>query len=303
VRRRILFLVGLLFVVIISGVGAQLPDSALSVQMADGKFIAWWYSSKSPAEWKEASPVLARAVVWREIRPGLESSLAVISGNSVGWRVQLILVRLSPELFTLQLKNQVKDLDPGWSLDSVPADAALAVNAGQFEAISPWGWFVQEGQELQPPGFGPLSTAVVVDSHGKARLLDAAEISAVRTREKIYLAFQSYPAILVGDGLVPAQLKGADRGVDLKHRDSRLAIGLLRDGRLLLALTRLGGTRLPFGPTTPEMAAIMGGLGCCRAVLLDGGLSGQLLYRDARGRTSRWPGFRDVPLGLLAFPK
>jgi hypothetical protein len=71
----------------------------------------------------------------------------------------------------------------------------------------------------------------------------------------------------------------------------------------LIVLTRFGGTRLPFGPTTPEMAAIMGALGCRRAMLLDGGLSGQLMFRDAQGRANRWPGLRSVPIGLLAFPK
>jgi exopolysaccharide biosynthesis protein len=37
---------------------------------------------------------------------------------------------------------------------------------------------------------------------------------------------------------------------------------------------------VPLGPTTPEMAAIMGALGACDAVMLDGGISSQLLLRD-----------------------
>jgi len=112
----------------------------------------------------------------------------------------------------------------------------------------------------------------------------------------------------VNDGVVPAALRREDAGVDLRHRDCRLALGVLRDGRILIALTRfdgLGGVLapLPFGPTTPEMAALMGALGAQRAVLLDGGISGQLLVRDEDGATHLWEGWRRVPLGLVAFPR
>ncbi|NUS96106.1 MAG: hypothetical protein HOQ11_01710, partial [Gemmatimonadaceae bacterium] len=81
----------------------------------------------------------------------------------------------------------------------------------------------------------------------------------------------------------------------------------LPDGRVLVALTRfegLGGALelLPFGLTTPEMAALMGALGCRDAVLLDGGVSGQLAIHGARGERREWPGLRRVPLGLIATP-
>ena len=109
----------------------------------------------------------------------------------------------------------------------------------------------------------------------------------------------------LGDGEVPEPLRAEGRGVDLAHRDARLAVCLLRDGRLLVALTRFMNpgsplSRLPFGPTTPEMAAIMGALGCRRAALLDGGLSAQMALTNAHGQTLRWPGLRPVPLGVTA---
>jgi hypothetical protein len=75
---------------------------------------------------------------------------------------------------------------------------------------------------------------------------------------------------------------------------------------LLVAMTRFdavgeiaGG--VPIGPTTPEMAAIMGALGASDAVMLDGGISAQLLLRDIASRTElRWRGVRKVPLALIA---
>jgi len=47
----------------------------------------------------------------------------------------------------------------------------------------------------------------------------------------------------------------------------------------------------------------MGALGCGRAMMLDGGLSSQLLLRDADGMSELWPGLRRVPLALEAVPR
>jgi hypothetical protein len=46
----------------------------------------------------------------------------------------------------------------------------------------------------------------------------------------------------------------------------------------------------------------MGALGARRAVLLDGGISGQLMVREG-GAARAWAGLRDVPLGLVAVPR
>jgi exopolysaccharide biosynthesis protein len=131
-------------------------------------------------------------------------------------------------------------------------------------------------------------------SHGHATVPD----------RDIATAFQSYPTLLAGNGRVPSALHTAGRGVDLSHHDARLALGMTRDGRLLVVLTRFDGIGgavdfVPLGPTAPEMAAIMGALGATDAVMLDGGISAQLLLRDDAGHVHAWPGLRNVPLGLI----
>jgi exopolysaccharide biosynthesis protein len=100
----------------------------------------------------------------------------------------------------------------------------------------------------------------------------------------------------------------AGSGVEVGHRDARLALGTLADGRVVIALTRfdaLGRSvgQIPFGLTSGEMAAVMGGLGCRQALMLDGGISGQLSVREADGSVRNWPGTRSVPLGLVGRPK
>jgi exopolysaccharide biosynthesis protein len=111
---------------------------------------------------------------------------------------------------------------------------------------------------------------------------------------------------LTGDGALPPALSDPAGDLNLTHRDIRLALGQTRDGRLLLAMTRYdamgkASSAVPLGPTTPEMAAIMGALGARDAVMLDGGISAQLLLREAPGQEPlEWRGWRNVPLGLIA---
>ncbi len=280
----------------------QLPTSALAVRAA-GTTRVWWQSGRAPSVWAAALPEVAAAVRWRALGPGLEQGRLDLSGDGVGWRISVLLARADPARHRFSLETTSEGA--AWTVDHAPA-AAIAVNAGQFRDEAPWGWLVQDGRELQAPGVGPLSGALVVRRGSRLALLDADEIPATRSTGDVVAAFQSYPALLVGDGQVPEPLRTPGLGVDLRHRDTRVAVCLLRDGRLLLALTRFLSpdspfARLPFGPTAPEMAAVMGALGCQRALLLDGGLSGQMRLR-AGDEVVRWAGLRGVPVGLVAYP-
>jgi len=168
----------------------------------------------------------------------------------------------------------------------------------------PWGWVVMDGRERLVPGHGPLSSALVGLSDGRLVWIDGDDVSRWRGRagENLRFAFQSYPTLLAGDGVVPAALRSAT--INVTHRDARLALGLDRQGRLLVAMTRLdvpipGADRVPFGLTVPEMAAVMGGLGAQHAMLLDGGISAQLTIADSAGHARAWQGLRKVPLALV----
>jgi len=44
----------------------------------------------------------------------------------------------------------------------------------------------------------------------------------------------------------------------------------------------------------------MGALGARDAMMLDGGISAQLMLRTANGSVKEWPGLRKVPLALVA---
>jgi hypothetical protein len=259
--------------------------------------------------WSDPLDVVAGAVQWRSLAAGVEWGELRLSGSGEAWRVRVILVRLDPRLVRFQLDSGFENglLRAAWTIDEVPAEALVAFNAGQFTGSMPWGWVVLRGREFLPPGHGPLSTAVTIDTAGVLHWSPPDSIASLRRARGIVAAFQSYPTLLEGDGEVPLALRPESHiaGVSLDHGDSRLAIGSLRDGRVLVALTRFDGLdglldAIPLGLTTPQTAALMGALGCRRAVMLDGGISSQLLVRDSAGSVQRWPGIRRVPLGLVA---
>lgn len=279
--------------------------ATLAVRTAAG-WHEWWRADRAPARWRAPLARVTREIKWRPVSRGVQWGELTLSGSGEAWRVRTILVSIDPAHVRLSLDTTRRaDGRRGlWSIDSAPPSAIVALNAGQFTSASPWGWLVQEGVERHAPGAGLLAPALVVDTSGALRLVPPDSIAAVRGHPAVREAFQSYPGLLFDDGDIPLPLRQAELGVDLDHRDARLALGLTRDGKLLVALTRFEGfggvlSNLPFGLTTPEMAAVMGALGCSRALLLDGGLSSQLVVKPEGGAAERWSGMRQVPVGLI----
>lgn len=294
-----------LLILALTGPGNGPGSPTLSVETTDG-WRRWWAADQAPEQWLAGSALLRAAVAWRPAAGGVEWGDLRLSGAGEAWRVRAVLVRFDPRRVTLQSTWTPDRLNrrDRWSVDEAPSEALFALNGGQFNGYGPWGWVVRDGIEYREPGRGPLAPAVVVDSAGEMRFVPAGQIDDVRRRGGIRLAFQSYPAVLVENGLVPEPLR-TGIGVSLTHRDARLGLCELRSGEWLIALTRfegLGGvlSSLPFGLTTPEMAALMGALDCRQAVLLDGGISAQLMVREADGTVEHWSGLRRVPSGLIA---
>jgi hypothetical protein len=278
------------------------PGPALAVRTPAG-WETWWRGQAAPARWDAALPAITDRLAWRNASPGLDWGEFSLSGDGEAFRVRVIVARLDPSQLELRLvKPKDGPVFAGrWSVDEAPADAVFAVNAGQFND-QPWGLVVQQGVESQRAGTGPLAPAIVVGEDGRVRIVppDSIAMSLPGARQ----AFQSYPTLLDPGGVVPAPLRVDGLGIDRTHRDARLALGITRDGRVLIAMTRfegLGGVleNIPLGLTTPEMAAVMGALGAERAVLLDGGISSQMLIR-APDATQLFTGWRRVALGLVA---
>jgi uncharacterized protein YigE (DUF2233 family) len=283
-----------------AGSGAGPAGDALAVR--DGaRWVTWWRRDDAPVRWGSDAP-LARRVAWRPGAAGVEWGELQLRGASEAWRTRVVVVRLDPRRVDLSLVTAFTR-NSGWTVADADSGAAVALDAGQFRQSLPWGWVVSGGTEILAPQYAPLAGAVVVDRAGAVRVVPPDSVAAERGRGTAREAFQSYP-MLLQDGAVPPALVEAGRGVNLEHRDARLALGTLADGRVLLALTRFDALgevlgRVPFGLTSAEMAAVMGALGCGQALLLDGGISGQLLVRDAEGAARKWPGTRSVPLGLV----
>lgn len=280
-----------------------LPVSSLSVWTGD-RWEAWWHSTDAPARWYGPLPALVNRMEWRTAGAGVEWGEARLSGPGEARRIRLIVARIDPGAvrFRLDIAYRDRGRRPGWSLERAPRNAIVAVNAGQFPRTIPWGWVLLNGRQQQRPGVGPLSVGVAFDSSGSLHWIAPDSLGSADRGRRLAFGFQSYPRLLA-EGDIPPELRAEGLGVDLGHRDARVALGETRDGRVLLAITRFDGAGglldfVPFGLTVPEMAAVMGALGSENAVLLDGGISSQLLVREPR-ETHRWRGLRAVPMGLL----
>lgn len=284
--------------------GVWNPADALAVR-AENQWVTWWRQDRAPVQWSRSTP-LADGVEWTAGAPGVEWGELRLRGSSEAWRTRLVVVRIDPRQVDFRLIPAFIN-NRGWSVTDADTGAAFALDAGQFRHSLPWGWVVSDGHEILRPEYAPLAGAVVVDWSGQLRVVEPDQVAAEQRRGTAREAFQSYP-MLLQDGVVPAPLRTAEGGLNLAHRDARLALGTMSDGRVIVALTRfdaLGSSlgRIPFGLTSPEMAAVMGALGCRHALLLDGGISGQLQVRAPNGRVHRWPGARSVPLGLVGLPR
>lgn len=251
---------------------------------------------------------LPRALTWRTAQPGLEWSEAVLRAGSLRWPVRAIVVRMEPDSFDLELvlSTRANRMTGTWHIDSAPANAAFALNAGQFKETGPWGWVVLDSYEHRDPGYGPLSAGIAIDTAGRIHWVPPSGFAKARADRSIRFAFQSYPLLLL-DGAVPPLLH-ASGDVDRDHRDARLILGQMPDGALLIVMTRYDGfggatERVPIGLTVPESVALMKALGVRNAVMLDGGISAQMLVRQSDGVAHKWSGFRKVPLALVARPR
>lgn len=289
--------------------GSALPPSALAF-VSGGEAVEWWRSAEAPRSWDAPLPALVQAVRWHDEGAAVSWGELSLEGTGEAKHTGVILARIDPRRVTLRLDavapGGVAPIGAQWSLAAAPHAALLAVNAGQFNVGGAWGWMVRGGREHQVARSAPLAPAVVVGLDGLVSIVQPGSIDSAARSGRVAEAFQSYP-LLLAEGRVPEPLRRSGGGIDVAHRDARLALGVLADGRILIALTRFegfGGTLqlLPLGLTTPEMAALMGALGCRDAVLLDGGVSGQLAVRDSGGEVHRWAGLRRVPLGLVALP-
>jgi Phosphodiester glycosidase len=288
----------------VGGAAAAPEESGAGATLAvreGGRWITWWRENAAPVRWDGRGP-LARRVAWRAGATGIEWGELQLRGASEAWRTRLVLVRMDPRQVALALDPAFSE-DRRWTVNDAGAEAAVAFAAGQFRETLPWGWVRTGGREILGPQYAPLAGAVVVDSNGTVRVIAPDSVAAEHRRGTAREAFQSYP-MLLENGAVPAPLREAGRGVNIGHRDARLALCTLADGRVVVALTRFDALgealgRIPFGLTSAEMAAVMGALGCRQALLLDGGISGQLRLREADGSVRSWPGTRSVPLGLV----
>lgn len=282
---------------------AAAPPAIDRLHVREGdEWREWWRSDRAPRAWTEAHPAITNAIRWRPLDRGVELGELELAGANRLLRFRVIIARFDPAQVEIRPRMVLAEnrLTGVWTIDSADDRAILSFNAGQFAETGPWGWVQIDGWMQRYPARGPLAAAAVVDSSGSVRIVSPDSVEAVYRAGGALHAFQSYPLVLWND-TIPPRVNDA-RLMDVDHRDTRFGLGELRDGRWILVLTRWDLSRslerIPLGLTTREMTAVLGALGARRAILLDGGLSAQMLARDSTGAVMHWKGFRKVPLAL-----
>ena len=245
---------------------------------------------------------------WLHLQPGMQLTEFTLEAGRAGLDLRIIGVKLDPKHFSFSLAHTTRSnrMTGAWNVDVAPETAALAINAGQFKETGPWGWMVLDGDERRSPGYGPLSAGIAFDTAGNLQWIPFRQLEKRRSDKAWRFAFQSYPLLLYNDSVPPLALR--NDLVDQSHRDIRLILAQTAVGELLVILTRYdgfgpAGSRIPIGLTVPESIQLARSLGARNAIMLDGGVSAQMLVRDNAGRTRVWKGFRDVPLALIATPR
>ncbi len=294
-----------LFLAVFSLTGSLPAQIALTAHI-DGRSVALSHASL-PRHFESAHPFM-QTLRWDTLQPGLEVSELNVEAGRLGVDIRIVIARIEPAHFAFSLvhKTRANRMTGAWNVDAAPEDAAVALNAGQFKETGPWGWLVLDADERRDPGYGPLSLGIAFDTAGRVLWLPFDQLAPARVDRSIRFGFQSYPTLLFSER-VPA-LAASKSALDLDHRDARLILAEDRSGRLLVILTRYDGlgaatSRVPIGLTVPESIVLAGALGARHAVMLDGGVSAQLLLRRHNGGVRAWKGMRDVPLALIATPR
>lgn len=136
-----------------------------------------------------------------------------------------------------------------------------AINAGGYDMSNgrPGGAFIMSGTQIN----APTGTTFWIDKSGKAYITDAQECNAALAAGNVMEAVASFGDIFE-DG-------HAKSGLDDITRASRTAIGIKKDGTVVMFM--VDGRQAPYsvGMTMAEVGAAMEELGCVQAVNLDGG--------------------------------
>src|SRR4029079_11496221 len=98
-----------------------------------------------------AALYLALGVTWHAMSPGVRLREEPFAASGALANVHAIVVHVDPQRHRvrLDLARSQEGRRAAWVVDSMPPDAVVAFNAGQFTGGFPWGWLVRDNVEYQ----------------------------------------------------------------------------------------------------------------------------------------------------------
>lgn len=229
----------------------------------------------------------SESISWKKISAGISHATIEVKSDW-SFRVQLFKVELDMlEIFAIDARKKEKQ-NKVLTAEQMAhtSDAILAINGSYFdEKHRPLGLVISEGKRIN--SFRSADWGVLYIKKNNAYLIHTNDWKKNPVND-VSFAIQTGPRIVVNS-----------KPVKLKNQVARRSIIGIWPGRktLLFAITDIGKAE---ANTIAEIMARKeseGGLGCIEAVMLDGGPSAQLYYKNGNlnyNITGGWP----VPIGV-----
>lgn len=231
----------------------------------------------------------AAPLVWHEVAPGLSYTRVTMGSDDAPSLLHAF--RIDPTQYRI---DGLLASDDGRKTATVRemavrAKALLVINGGFFSpAFEPLGLRIQSGRQRTP--LKAISWWGIF--YVSANTPKIAARGDFMLSEGMQMAVQSGPRLVV-NGTIPALKPGAAE---------RSAIGVMRDGRLVLVVTERNPMETTVLAEFFRKPLLNGGFDCPNALNLDGGGSSQIYVKVGRF-TLDVPGFTPVTDAVAVFPR
>ena len=233
------------------------------------------------------------AAPWRKIMPGFETKLA----EPTGYKLKLFAWRFDPKTFGIELVQQLGN--QGSTIAELRAhhNALLAINGGFFnidaeQRLTPHGLLVADGRRVSSYHKG-AGSGLLYEKDGAVGVTWSKDWASLG--DGVKSAVQAGPMVVD---------PGGKNGIYVNdyNRHDRTSVCLSGDGNVTIVVVKGGLSLFELGEILVTQAKD-GGMGCERAINLDGGPSTQASFAPPGGQPLEIEGTWTAQNGVLIVPR
>ena len=233
------------------------------------------------------------AAPWRKIMPGLETKLAEPSD----YKLKLYAWRFDPKMFGIEVVQQLGKQGSTVSELRAHNGALLAINGGFFnidakQRLTPHGLLVADGRRVSPYHKG-AGSGLLYEKNGAVGIAWSKDWASLG--DGLKTAVQAGPMVVD---------PGGKNGIYVNdyNRHDRTCVCLTDSGSVTIVVVKGGLSLFELGEILATQAKD-GGMGCERAINLDGGPSTQASFAPTDGKPLEIEGTWTAQNGVLIVPR